>query len=43
MELVLSKCMRQDSDEDREEESCRRKRRTSKNVIKMVEVDDQPC
>ena len=41
MELVLSKRMSQDSDEDKEEESCRRKR-TWIFFIKMVEANDQP-
>lgn len=42
MESILSKRMRQDSNKDKEEDSCRRKRRTSKTFIQMMEADDQP-
>lgn len=41
MESVLSKCMRQASDEEREEEDGRRKKRASTTSIQMVEADEQ--
>ena len=42
MESILSKRMRHDLDEDREEESCCRKKWTSETFFQMAEVDDQP-
>lgn len=41
MESILSKRMRQDLDEDREEESCHRKKWTSETFFQMAEADDQ--
>ena len=42
MESILSKRMRQDLNEDREEESCHRKKWTSETFFQMEEVHDQP-
>ena len=42
MRSVLSKRMRQNSDEEREEECGHRKKRASTNFIQLAEADEQP-